>query len=65
MWCMGMSMAIVFHKRLRANPGSRGDLVKKILRRSVILFALGIALNSGRKGVTFKGGGQQAVEQIL
>jgi heparan-alpha-glucosaminide N-acetyltransferase len=45
MWIMGVSLAISIQSQLR-NSRSRSELVMNILRRSAILFFLGLIINS-------------------
>ncbi|XP_033644142.1 heparan-alpha-glucosaminide N-acetyltransferase-like [Asterias rubens] len=50
---MGTSMALSFSGLIRHNV-SRASIVKKIIRRTVILFALGIMLDGGMELKTFR-----------
>ena len=44
MWIMGVSLVISIQSQLR-NSKSRADLIKNVIRRSVILFCLGLIVN--------------------
>ena len=45
MWIMGVSLAISIQSQLR-NSKSRWKIVKNVIRRSMILFFLGLVINS-------------------